>query len=70
MVAGLWDTGPDSRIYENEGEPEWQLDFAPGFYLARALRRVRREERDAELCPGVRRARGPRRGDPCRGYQL
>jgi hypothetical protein len=33
-----------ARIYENEGQPEWQLDFALSFDLTQELRREERYE--------------------------
>jgi hypothetical protein len=37
MDPGLYP--PHARVYENEGQPEWQLDFALSFDLTQALRR-------------------------------
>ena len=37
MDPGLYP--PHARVYENEGQPEWELDFALSFDLTQALRR-------------------------------
>ena len=58
---------PHARIYENKGKPEWQLNFALSFNLTRTG--VRREEIVRGYSRRIRRARGHRLGDPCRGYR-
>jgi hypothetical protein len=58
-----------ARVYENEGQPEWQLDFTLSFDLTNASVEKRRRCARLFLYAYVRRVRDRHLGVPCQEYR-